>query len=114
MLRSCSDINKLLTDARFDWLKKTLEKAWAELRSRPPSPQPPLSHQLCLDIMFIEEHGSHRSEKHLLLNESLTTPWTNTSFKVLKGDGTVSHLSRKFCRIAWYFFVRSDRSKTTL
>jgi len=79
MLRSCSDINKLLKNTRFDWLKKTLEKAWAESRSRPPSPT--LSHQLCLDITFIEAHGSHRSEKHLLLNESLTTPWTNMSLK---------------------------------
>ena len=69
MLRSCSDINKLLKNARFDWLKKTLEKAWAESRSRLPSPS--LSHQLCLDIMFIEAHGRHRLEKHLLLNESL-------------------------------------------
>ena len=77
MLRSCSDIYKLLKKARFDWLKKTLEKAGAESRSRPPSPS--LSHQLCLDIMFIEAHGSYRLEKHLLLNESLTTPWTNTS-----------------------------------
>ena len=60
MLRSCSDINKLLKNARFDWLeKKTLEKAWAESRSRPPS------YQLCVDIMFIKVHGSHRSEKHL-------------------------------------------------
>jgi len=77
MLRSCSDINNFLKNARFDWLKKTLEKAWAESRSRLPSPS--LSHQLCVDIMFIEAHGSHRSEKHLLLNESLTTAWTNTS-----------------------------------
>jgi len=67
MLRSCSDINKLLKNARFEWLKKTLEKAWTESHSRPPSP---LSHQLCLDIMFIEAHGSHQSEKHLLVNES--------------------------------------------
>ena len=60
MLRSCSDINKLLKNARFDWLKKkTLEKAWAESRNRPPS------YQLCVDIMFINVHGSHRSEKHL-------------------------------------------------
>ena len=78
MLRSCSDINKLFKNALFfDWLKKkTLEKAWAESRSRPPSPS--LSHQLCVDIMFIKAYGRHRSEKNLLLNESLTTPWTST------------------------------------
>jgi len=69
MLRSCSDINKLLKNAHFDWLKKTLDKAWAKSRSRLPSP--PLSYQLCLDIMFIEAHGSHRSEKHLLLSSSI-------------------------------------------
>ena len=58
MLRSCSDINKLLKNALyFDWLKKTLEKAWAESRSRPPSSS--LSHQLCVDIMFIKAYGSH-------------------------------------------------------
>ena len=37
-----------------------------------------LSHQLCVDIMFIKTYGRHRSEKNLLLNESLTTLWTNT------------------------------------
>ena len=37
-----------------------------------------LSHQPCADIVFIETYGSHLSEKNLLLNESLTTPWTNT------------------------------------
>ena len=58
MLRSCSDINKLLKNQRFDWpKKKTLEKAWAESHSR--SPSYPLSHQLCADIMFIKVHGSH-------------------------------------------------------
>ena len=79
MLRSCTDINKSLKNARFDWLKKTLEKAGAESHSRPPPP--PLSHQLCLDIMFIEAHGSHRLEKHLLLDESLTAPGTNNTVK---------------------------------
>ena len=62
--------------------KKTLEKAWAESHSRPPSVnnmETYLSHQLCVDIMFIEMYGSHQSEKNLLLNESLRTPWTNTA-----------------------------------
>ena len=78
MLSICSNINNMLLKnvLFFDWLKKkTLEKAWVESRSRPPSS---LSHQLCVDIMFIKACGSHRSEKNLLLNESLTTPWTST------------------------------------
>ena len=40
----------------FDWLKKTLEKAWAESRSRPPSVnnmETYLSHQGCVDIMLM-------------------------------------------------------------
>ena len=36
-----------------------------------------LSHQLCVDIMFINTYGNHRSGKSLLLNKSLTTQWTN-------------------------------------
>ena len=40
-----------------------------------------LSHQLCVDIMFIKTYGNHRSGKSLLLNESLTTQWTNTPWK---------------------------------
>ena len=36
-----------------------------------------LLHQLCVDIVFIKTYGSDLSEKNLLLNESLTTPWTN-------------------------------------
>ena len=52
--------------ALIGWKRKTLEKAWAESRSRPPS------YQLCVDIMFIKVHGSHET-----------------------GDETVSHLPRK-------------------
>ena len=66
-----------------------------------------LSHQLFVDIMFFKTYLSHQSEKNLLLNESLTTPWTNTLLKVVKGDEMVGHLPRKLSRIVWYFLPRS-------
>ena len=43
---------------------------------------------------------SHLSEKNLLLNESLTVnPTDKYAVKVVKGDETVGHLSRKFSQI---------------
>ena len=36
-----------------------------------------LSYQLFVDIMFSKTYLCHQLEKNLLLNESLTTPWTN-------------------------------------
>ena len=59
-----------------------------------------------MDIVFIKTYGSHLSEKNLLLNKSLTTLWTN-AVKVVKGDETVGHLSRKFSQITQYFLARS-------
>ena len=62
----------------------------------------------CVDIMFLKTYGSHRSEKNLLLNKSLTilnNPMDKHAVKAVKGDETVSHLPRKFSRIAWYFLA---------
>ena len=57
--------------------------------------------------MFIKTYLRHPLEKNLLLNESLTTPWTKQAVKVVKGDETVGHLLRKFSRIVWYFLAHS-------
>ena len=46
-----------------------------------------LSYQPFADIMFIKTYLRHQLEKNLLLNGSLTTPWTNKK-------GMVSCISR--------------------
>ena len=50
----------------------------------------------------------------LVAKQEFNNPMDKHVVKVVKGDGTVSHLPREFSRIAWYFLVRSDRSQMTL
>ena len=56
-----------------------------------------ISHQLCMNTMFIKMSGSHTSEKNFLVKESLTIPWMNTPYKM------VSHLHCEFPRMVCYF-----------
>ena len=51
-------------------------------------------------IMFIKTYGSHRSEKKLVAKREFNNPMNKHAMKALKGDETVSHLPRKFSRIA--------------
>ena len=52
---------------------------------------------------------SHKTQKFVAKRE-FNNPMDKQAVKLVKGDETVSHLPREFCRITWYFLGRSDRS----
>ena len=56
--------------------------------------------------MFIKTYLRLQLDKNLLLNEFNNT-MDKQSVKVVKGDGTVGHLPRKFSQLVWYFLARS-------
>ena len=58
------------------------------------------------DMMFIKTYGSYRSEKNLLLNKSLITPWTySTRREHSEGQRIGWPFACVFSQIRWYFLA---------
>ena len=58
-----------------------------------------LSHQLCVDIVFYQDLWKPSIGEKLVAKQEFNNPMDKHAVKVVKGDETVSQLSRKFSQI---------------